>query len=293
MNRKRPTNQLGFALPLVLMMMGVTILLMVAVFNLNIIATKVVERSYLQSQFRTFVTQVNSMLKDENSCRTAIGGPTGPNSQPGSGAPLATGVAQPFNSSGITPIYLFYPQSQTYPFVTASGGPLPNPPPNPIPSTYGDLRITQFSLTSPALVTAATALSNMKTYQTTLSITAEPVRYSDPAWRSGAQSFTGGKSFSSNDIQLTVVIDSDSNLIASCNSLTFGTPTNHVPIPVCSPLWFLSAASGQVQCRQLGCPEPGIRYGWNDDGTPNCSPTGTPSAPPTGQPTPQSTLPPI
>lgn len=178
---------------------------------------------------------IDSVMKNEQSCRIALGGPA-----TFGGAP--TPSAQTYD--GISPAEIrLYQNDGVTPFLSSSS------PYN----TFGMLTILGITLTPIRLVPGATNV-----YFSQLTISGKKP--------SGAS--LGGALRFRRDIKLSVMIDA-SNRIVSCSSLTF-LGSDQQPLPVCAGDQGLYSNGLQIRCVKMVCPAGQSIIGFQSDGSVIC-----------------------
>lgn len=242
-------KQSGFALIDVIVGAAVFSVVVLSVAQLSALVSTISMRSKRVIEFGKIVTEINSILSNESSCRLALGGPSTLNgalvdetrallsNQPTDVTlyvPAAAGGARPvyLNSTAgtnrigqwralsvqLTPLSLLYAVPQNVP---------PPPPPGPLPQRNIPARLN-------------------------IVFTADGVDRRQSA-----------------EINVSVSLDGADNIV-SCSKLNFG--TDQFAAPVCGPNQALYSDGTRLGCRTVRCIPPivGPSLGWNPDGSIRC-----------------------
>lgn len=232
-------SERGSAILLVLILLVIVALVTVASYQLIILNKNSAESVMQDNDMTLLQTYTDRMLKQEASCRIALGGPL-----TYGGANRAT--AQTFdpainfgNSANPNPITLYQNDGATT-FISAT---LPLASPN---NKFGKLTISGINLIKISPVPNST-----DTYLAQMFIGAQ---------KTGG--LIGASNLGRNSIRVSIKIDG-TNKIISCSTLTF-LGSDVQALPVCSPgqALYSNGATGQIRCVQTICPAPKVITGY-------------------------------
>jgi hypothetical protein len=202
-----------------------------AVMQVHLLSKNYIAASAQHSDLTVLQGDIDSLLKEESSCRPALGGPA-----VFGGA--ATPSAQKFipatnftNSAKPNPIMLYQKNGST-PFISST-----LPAGNPA-NKFGKLTITAINL-----VLLRAVPNSTDTFLVQMFITGQKTA-----------DLIGARTLLRSDIKLSVKIDVANNII-SCSSMTF-LGTDLQPLPVCNPGEALHSNGGHIRCVPTICPAP-------------------------------------
>ncbi len=183
------------------------------------------------NEFIVLLSQINSMLRDELSCRNVLGeGGT-------------TGRTQNLNigTSAVTPLRIYEGKSNVVLFQggTSSG------------TVFGKLRISRLEIGG----TAAAATANL--YTAPLIIHAKKLGFFFGVNSFGGSTYTNQGPDLTRNMYLTIRTSGAgaSQPIISCTSLTFRTPGGVAPLPACAPGQGITSNGYTVMCVPVVCPD--------------------------------------
>jgi hypothetical protein len=237
-------HERGSVLVQVLLLCSLTVMIGAASMQM-FLSNKQFAESELQSvQMMTLQGLADSVLKDEESCRLALGGPA-------TFGGALSGLEQEMNPTpnAVSPIQIYNFDRSARLVSNIAGDPS---------SRFGKLQIQAVTLTTLYAV-PENVPGNPNIHFAQLTIAANKVG-----------GLPGSRNVVRSDVRLTVQIDS-TNKIISCNSLTF-LGTARMPLPICRSDESLFSNGNFVRCATTLCPAGETIQSFQADGDAVCGP---------------------